>query len=400
MCGIVGYLGPRQASDVLLGGLARLEYRGYDSAGIAIHSEDGIVIARKVGKLNNLAEAIGASPLAGTVGIGHTRWATHGRPSEENAHPHADCTGKVVVVHNGIIENYLELREELAATGHVLRSETDTETVAHLVESYYEGDLAEAVERTVRRLHGSYALAVMHADEPDTIVAARKDSPLIIGEGEGETIVASDIPAVLEYTREVLVLEDGDVARVTPDGVVVHGEDGLEREPERMHVEWDLDAAEKGGYDTFMLKEINEQPKAIRETLRGRFDGDGTIQLSELAMSEAEIAAVERMFIVACGTSYHAGIVAKNLIETWARIPVPRETVQATFTEDALSQLREYHKFEKMAGWSNLTEDEFIGWAAEEQVRRWMDTVNTAVEVNKNKNVKKIIERDKKKGSI
>jgi glucosamine--fructose-6-phosphate aminotransferase (isomerizing) len=322
MCGIVGYLGPRQASDVLLGGLARLEYRGYDSAGIAIHSEDGIVIARKVGKLNNLAEAIGASPLAGTVGIGHTRWATHGRPSEENAHPHADCTGKVVVVHNGIIENYLELREELAATGHVLRSETDTETVAHLVESYYEGDLAEAVERTVRRLHGSYALAVMHADEPDTIVAARKDSPLIIGEGEGETIVASDIPAVLEYTREVLVLEDGDVARVTPDGVVVHGEDGLEREPERMHVEWDLDAAEKGGYDTFMLKEINEQPKAIRETLRGRFDGDGTIQLSELAMSEAEIAAVERMFIVACGTSYHAGIVAKNLIETWARIPV------------------------------------------------------------------------------
>ncbi|MBN2847195.1 MAG: glutamine--fructose-6-phosphate transaminase (isomerizing) [Coriobacteriia bacterium] len=322
MCGIVGYCGPRQASDVLLGGLARLEYRGYDSAGIAVAGGDGIAVTRRVGKLVNLAEAVAEAPLRGTVGIGHTRWATHGRPNEENAHPHTDCTGAVVVVHNGIIENYLELREELAATGHVLRSETDTETVAHLVESYYEGDLAAAVARAVKRLDGSYALAVMHRDEPAAVVAARKDSPLIIGVGEGELIVASDIPAVLEYTRDVLVLEDGDVARVTSGGAEVRGADGVVREPEHLNVEWDLDAAEKGGYETFMLKEIHEQPTAIRETLRGRMGADGTIQLSELQMTEAEIAAIERVFIVACGTSYHAAIVAKTLIEQWARIPV------------------------------------------------------------------------------
>jgi glucosamine--fructose-6-phosphate aminotransferase (isomerizing) len=239
-----------------------------------------------------------------------------------NAHPHTDCGGAVAVVHNGIIENYLELREELAANGHVLRSETDTETVAHLVESYFEGDITAAVAQTVKRLEGSYALAIMHAERPGTIVAARKDSPLIIGVGDGETIVASDIPAVLEYTRDVLVLEDGDVATVTGEGVVVRDAEGAQREPERLRVEWDLDAAEKGGYDTFMLKEIHEQPKAIRETLRGRVSADGTVQLSELTMSEAEIADIERVFIVACGTSYHAGIVAKTLIETWARIPV------------------------------------------------------------------------------
>ncbi len=322
MCGIVGYCGPRQASDVLLGGLARLEYRGYDSAGVAVAGADGIAVSRRVGKLANLAAAVAAEPVPGTVGIGHTRWATHGRPSEENAHPHTDCTGDIAVVHNGIIENYLELREELAATGHVLRSETDTETVAHLVESYYAGDLSDAVARTVKRLDGSYALAVMHRAEPDTIVAARKDSPLIIGVGDGETIVASDIPAVLEYTRDVLVLEDGDVAVVTEAGAIVRGADGAEREPERLFIEWDLDAAEKGGYETFMLKEIHEQPKAIRETLRGRMGSDGAISLSELAMTEAEIAAINRVFIVACGTSYHAGVVAKTLIEQWARIPV------------------------------------------------------------------------------
>ncbi|MDZ4167900.1 MAG: glutamine--fructose-6-phosphate transaminase (isomerizing) [Coriobacteriia bacterium] len=322
MCGIVGYSGPRQASDVLLAGLARLEYRGYDSAGLAIAGADGIAVTRRVGKLVNLAEAVATDPLVGTVGIGHTRWATHGRPSEENAHPHADCTGSVSVVHNGIIENYLELREELAATGHVLRSETDTETVAHLVESYYDGDLATAVARAVKRLNGSYALAVLHVDEPDTVVVARRDSPLIIGVGEGEMIVASDIPAVLEYTRDVLVLEDGDVAVVSAAAVVVRDANGEVREPEHLSVEWDLDAAEKGGYETFMLKEIHEQPKALRETLRGRMGADGIIQLSELAMSEAEIAAIDRVFIVACGTSYHAGIVAKTLIEQWARVPV------------------------------------------------------------------------------
>ncbi len=322
MCGIVGYHGPRQATDVLLGGLARLEYRGYDSAGIAVIGDYGIALLRRTGKLHHLAEAVSASPVTGTVGIGHTRWATHGRPTEENAHPHADCTGAIAVVHNGIIENYLDLREELAATGHVLRSETDTETVAHLVESYYEGDLAAAVARAVKRLHGSYAIAVVHAGEPGTIVAARQDSPLVIGLGKGETIIASDIPVLLDYTREVLVLEDGDVACVTAAGVVVRGADGAVREPERIHVEWDLAAAEKCGYETFMLKEIHEQPTAIRETLRGRMGADGIIQVSELAMSEAQIAAIDRVLIIACGTSYHAGIVAKTLIEQWARVPV------------------------------------------------------------------------------
>jgi glucosamine--fructose-6-phosphate aminotransferase (isomerizing) len=322
MCGIVGYRGPRQASEVLLAGLARLEYRGYDSAGMAVIGSEGLSVLRCTGKLHHLAEAVAAAPLSGMVGIGHTRWATHGRPTEENAHPHADCTGAIALVHNGIIENYLDLREELAATGHVLRSETDTETIVHLVESYYEGDLAAAVERTVKRLQGSYALAVVHAAEPGTIIAARQDSPLIIGVGDGETIVASDIPVVLEYTRDVLVLEDGDVAIVTAEGVTVRGADGSVREPERLRIEWDLAAAEKGGYETFMLKEIHEQPSALRETLRGRMGADGMIQLSELAMTEAEIAAIDRVFIVACGTSYHAGIVAKTLVEQWARIPV------------------------------------------------------------------------------
>ena len=263
--------------------------------------------------------------MTGSVGIGHTRWATHGRPSEDNAHPHADCTGRIAVVHNGIIENYMELREELAQSGHILRSETDTEAVAHLVEAYYDGDLAEAVRKAVKRLDGSYALGVVHLDEPDTVIAARKDSPLIIGIGEGENIVASDIPAVLEYTREILVLNDGQVATVKASGVLVVDESGDEVEPEMMHVEWDLDAAEKGGFEDFMLKEIHEQPKAIRETLRGRMGDDGQVQLSELEMTPEQVAAIDRVFILACGTSYHAGMVAKTLIETWARIPVEVE---------------------------------------------------------------------------
>ena len=323
MCGIVGYIGPRNASDVLLGGLARLEYRGYDSAGVAIIDAGQLSVARRVGKLINLRNALDASPVAGRVGIGHTRWATHGKPSEENAHPHVDCTGRIAVVHNGIIENYAELRSQLAAAGHILRSETDTETVAHLVESYFTGDLTEAVTRAIQDLEGAYALAVVHLDTPETIIAARKDSPLIIGIGDGETIVASDIPAVLEYTREVLVLHDGEIATVTPAGVTVHNADGvLVAEPEMMHVEWDLDAAEKGGYEDFMLKEIFEQPRAIRETLRGRMSDDGQILLSELGMTPEQVSAIDRVYIIACGTSLHAGLTAKHLIENWARIPV------------------------------------------------------------------------------
>jgi glucosamine--fructose-6-phosphate aminotransferase (isomerizing) len=323
MCGIVGYTGSRSAIDVLLGGLARLEYRGYDSSGIAVIDGGTLTVKRRVGKLVNLRNALETTPVAGRVGIGHTRWATHGRPSKENAHPHVDCTGRIAVVHNGIIENYVTLREQLAASGHILRSETDTETIAHLVESYFTGDLASAVARAIEDLDGAYALAVVHLNEPETIVAVRKDSPLIIGIGEGEAVVASDIPAVLEYTREVLVLHDGEVATVTPGGVVVR--DASHREvakPEMIHVEWDLDAAEKGGYEDFMLKEINEQPGAIRETLRGRLSDSGQIELSELAMTADQVAAIDRVYIIACGTSLHAGLSAKHLIEHWARIPV------------------------------------------------------------------------------
>ncbi len=321
MCGIVGYAGPRKASDVLMGGLARLEYRGYDSAGVAVIDEDGLQVVRRVGKLVNLSNVLEEHPVTGQVGIGHTRWATHGRPSQDNAHPHVDCTGKIAVVHNGIIENYMELRSELARNGHILRSETDTEVVAHLVEAYFDGDLAEAVRKTIGRLEGAYALGVVHVDHPSTIIAARKDSPLIIGIGQGENIVASDIPAVLEYTREVLALADGQIATVTASAVSVTDTSGEPVEPEMLHIEWDLAAAEKGGFEDFMLKEIHEQPRAIRETLRGRMC-DGEIQLSELDMTPEQVAAIDRVFILACGTSYHAGIVAKTLIEQWARVPV------------------------------------------------------------------------------
>jgi len=321
MCGIVGYIGSRRASDVLLSGLARLEYRGYDSAGVAIIEDRELSVMRRVGKLVNLRNSLEATPLSGSAGIGHTRWATHGKPSEENAHPHVDCTGRIAVVHNGIIENYIELREELRATGHILRSETDTETVAHLIESYYEGDLTAAAAKAIKRLEGAYALAIMHLDHPDTILAARKDSPLIIGAGEGENIVASDVPAVLEYTREIVALHDNQIAVVTADGIDVLDLALNEVEPEMMHVEWALEAAEKEGFDDFMLKEIFEQPKALRETLRGRMV-DGEIQLSELAMTPEQVAGIDRVFIIACGTSFHAGLVAKSLIEQWARIPV------------------------------------------------------------------------------
>ena len=321
MCGIVGYIGHRQASEVLLGGLARLEYRGYDSAGIACVTDDHLEVRRRVGKLINLSESVAEQPIVASVGIGHTRWATHGAPSETNAHPHVDCTGKIAVVHNGIIENYMDLRERLVAAGHTIVSQTDTEIVAHLIESHYTDDLFAAFTAAVRELDGAFALAVMHLDDPDTIVAVRKDSPLIIGVGQGENIVASDIPAVLDYTRDVIILEDLQLARVTADAVTVYDMDGNVVEPEHIAVEWDLEAAEKGGFEDFMLKEIHEQPVAIRETLRGRLV-DGAIELSELDMTPEQIASLDRVFIVACGTSYNAGLVAKTLVEHWSRTPV------------------------------------------------------------------------------
>jgi glucosamine--fructose-6-phosphate aminotransferase (isomerizing) len=322
MCGIVGYTGPDKASDVLLAGLSRLEYRGYDSAGLALQCPGGVQVVRCVGKLANLFDAVSENPPEGTCGIGHTRWATHGAPTESNAHPHADCSGKIALVHNGIIENYVELREELARSGHALRSDTDTEAIAHLVEASYEGDLTQAVRAAVERLEGSYALAVVHEEHPGTIVAARKDSPLIVGLGQAETLVASDIPAVLEHTRDVLVLEDGDLVTIDADGAAIFGIDEAGLSDRRIHVDWDLSAAEKGGYEDFMLKEIHEQPKAVRETLRGRMGPDGTIQLSELEMTQEQVASIDRLYFVACGTSYHAALIGKRLIEKWARIPV------------------------------------------------------------------------------
>jgi glucosamine--fructose-6-phosphate aminotransferase (isomerizing) len=319
MCGIVGYVGPKPAVSVLMDGLASLEYRGYDSAGVAILDGETLAVVRRVGKLANLRTALDGGAPEGVIGIGHTRWATHGAPSECNAHPHVDCTGRIAIVHNGIIENYMELREELQAAGHTFLSQTDTETIAHLVESYYHGDLADAVLKAVYRLDGSYGLTVVSTDHPDLIVAARKDSPLILGLGDGENFVASDIPAVLKHTREIGVLKDGQVAAITAEGVtLVAGDPTLEV----IHIDWDLAAAEKGGYDDFMLKEIFEQPRAIRETLRGRLAEDGTVQMSEIDMSPEQAASLERVFIVACGTSYHAGLIAKSLIERWARVPV------------------------------------------------------------------------------
>jgi glucosamine--fructose-6-phosphate aminotransferase (isomerizing) len=319
MCGIVGYVGPKPAVSVLMDGLSSLEYRGYDSAGLAILDGGSITILRRVGKLANLRSALELGAPEGIIGIGHTRWATHGHPNERNAHPHTDCTGRIAVVHNGIIENYVELRDELVAIGHEFKSQTDTETIAHLVESYYEGDLGAAVLKAIGRLDGSFALSVVHTDHADRIVAARKDSPLILGLGVGENFVASDIPAVLRHTREIGVLKDGQVVTITAEGVELIGGDP---EIEVLHVDWDLTAAEKGGYEDFMLKEIFEQPRSIRETLRGRLADDGTVQLSELAMSAQDASALDRVYIVACGTSFHAGLVAKSLIEKWARIPV------------------------------------------------------------------------------
>ncbi len=322
MCGIVGYIGPENATDILLEGLRRLEYRGYDSAGIAVIRGGEINIRRSVGKIVNLDEAIRDAPLEGSTGVGHTRWATHGKPSEENAHPHRDCTGKLVVVHNGIIENYRTLRQELAGAGHTMASETDTEVIVHLVESHFKGNLEEAVRETIRQLEGVYALAVMHADEPDTLVAARSGPPLVIGLGEGEMFIASDIPAVLHHTRQFIYLEDGQIASVTADNIRLTDLDGAEVAIDPVTVPWDPILAEKGGYKHFMHKEIHEQPQALADTLRGRyFEDGGKIALDDIDLDDAFLNGLERCFIVACGTSWHAGLVGQFLLEELAGIP-------------------------------------------------------------------------------
>ena len=324
MCGIVGYIGFNQASDFLLDGMAKLEYRGYDSAGIAvIGAENAIKIQKKVGRLANLEAIVKADPNEGTVGIGHTRWATHGRPSDMNAHPHSSEDGKFAVVHNGIIENYMPLKEELIAKGYHFKSETDTEVVAHLLEDMYDGDFVSTVRRMLDRVDGAYALEIICADEPDKIICTKKENPLVIGLGKGENFVASDIPAIINYTRDTYILNDGELAIVTRDNVSVFDRAGHAIDKEVFHVSWNAEAAEKGGYEHFMLKEIHDQPKAVRDTFGTHISEDGkTVIFDELNWTAEDVAAFNKILIVACGTAYHAGLVTKQYIENLARIPV------------------------------------------------------------------------------
>ena len=331
MCGIVGYVGKKSVVPIIIEGLRRLEYRGYDSAGIAVAGNgNGLQLRRAEGKLRNLEEAIRLKPLDGTYGIGHTRWATHGRPTEENAHPHRDCTGKIVVVHNGIVENYLSLKKKLMEEGHKFTTETDTEVIAHLVEKYSVSSengshrsLEDAVRQTVKQLTGVFALAVISTDEPNKIVAARNGPPAVIGLGNDEYFVASDVPAILYHTRDIFFLADGDMAIVTADGVQLTDFDGKPVVRQVQHVMWDPILAEKGGFKHFMLKEIYEQPRAVRDTTLGRVSQEtGHIFLDQMEISEAEFRAASKINIIACGTSWHAGQAGKFMIETLARVPV------------------------------------------------------------------------------
>jgi glutamine---fructose-6-phosphate transaminase (isomerizing) len=325
MCGIVGYIGPKKVVPVIIEGLRKLEYRGYDSAGIAVVNAAGTMeIRRAPGKLRNLEEAIQKAPLDGIYGIGHTRWATHGRPTEENAHPHRDCTGQYVVVHNGIIENYLELKEKLQKQGHKFVTETDTEIVAHLVEEYAKTlSFEEAVRRTLKDLRGIYSLVFLSAKDPQKLIAARIGPPSVIGLGEGEYFVASDIPALLEHTREIFFLADGDIAILSRDGVRVTDHDGNPLSRPSHHVAWDPIMAEKGGYKHFMQKEIFEQPRAVRDTILNRISQDtGKVFLDEMQITDQQFGGFEKVRIVACGTSWHAALAGKFMIEKLARIPV------------------------------------------------------------------------------
>ncbi|GBG55939.1 glutamine--fructose-6-phosphate aminotransferase [isomerizing] [Sporomusaceae bacterium FL31] len=323
MCGIVGYIGPNEAAPFLIEGLTKLEYRGYDSAGIAVFDGNRINVEKSVGRLGILEKKIESHQPQGHIGIGHTRWATHGRPSDVNSHPHTDCSGKFVVVHNGIIENYLTLKEQLIEKGHVFTSETDTEVVAHLVEEYYTGDLEAAVKKVLSVIEGSYSLVFMTEHEPDKIICTKQDNPLVIGLGEGENFIASDIPAIINRTRKTYILSDGEMAIVTKDSVWVQNRQGVPVTKKVFEVNWDAEAAEKGGYEHFMIKEIYEQPKAVRETMSARLaKDDSAILLDELKWNKHDIKAFKKIFIVACGTAYHAGVVGKYYIEKLARIPV------------------------------------------------------------------------------
>jgi len=322
MCGIVGYVGDKQAAPILLDGLEKLEYRGYDSAGLAIFEQDHIVAKKAKGRLKVLRELTkNGSTMPGTLGIGHTRWATHGEPSDTNAHPHLSKDGEVAVVHNGIIENYIKLREKMEQRGYTFQSETDTEVVTHMLHYYYKGNPLDAIIKVMHRVEGSYALGILFKDRPGELYAVRKDSPLIVGHTDGGSIIASDVPAVLNYTRDVIYIENEEIVRLTKDDIAIYNVDEEPILKDSVHIDWDAQAAEKAGYDFFMLKEIFEQPKAISDTFHGRIK-DGEIVIDELKLTDEEIKNYKRICIVACGSAYHVGVAAKYVIEGMARIPV------------------------------------------------------------------------------
>jgi len=331
MCGIVGYTGPREAGPILIEGLQRLEYRGYDSAGIALVDEEGdLFVEKKAGKLSNLQTAIADRTPHAAIGLAHTRWATHGRPNDLNAHPHQDCTGDITVIHNGIIENFSELRDGLEARGHTLTSETDTEAIAHLVEEAYQGDLGDAVRAALRQLEGAYALVVMHKGELSRLVGARQDVPLVVGLHGEESFIASDVAAILAHTNRIVFLEEGDVADVHPTGVEITDVDGNPRERAETTIDWTPEAAEKGGFDHFMAKEIHEQPEALRQCIAGRVTRDGRIRLEEIAGLDEQLRAATRIELVACGSAYYAALVGAAALQEWTGLPA-RATVGSEF---------------------------------------------------------------------
>lgn len=322
MCGIVGYIGKAQAAPILLDGLAKLEYRGYDSAGISVFDGENIQTVKTKGKIKDLRELThDGTDLAGTVGIGHTRWATHGEPSDVNSHPHVNASETIAVVHNGIIENYLELKNRLLAKGYVFQSETDTEVVTLMLDYYFDGDLLKTLSKVMSRIEGSYALGIINKDNPDEIIAVKKDSPLIVGLSEDGNYIASDIPAVLKHTRKIYILEDGEIVKLTRDNVTVYNQDLDVIEKEVTEIQWDVSAAEKGGYQHFMMKEIHEQPKAVRDTIFPRIKED-EVFIHELRMTDEQIKDLKKVFIIACGSAYHAGVTGKYVIEELSRIPV------------------------------------------------------------------------------
>ncbi|AOT71410.1 glutamine--fructose-6-phosphate transaminase (isomerizing) [Geosporobacter ferrireducens] len=323
MCGIVGYIGDKEATSVLIEGLSRLEYRGYDSAGIAVYDNGEVKVRKYKGRLSVLADNLEAEILTGKVGIGHTRWATHGEPSDRNAHPHTNVAGNIAVIHNGIIENYMKIKEWLIEEkGIEFKSETDTEVIAHLIDHFYEGDLLQAVFKTIEKMEGAYALGVICKEEPDKVIAVRKDSPLIIGLGEGENFIASDIPALLKYTRNMHLIENDEIVLLTKDEVKIFNELGQQMDREVFHVTWDAQAAEKEGYEHFMIKEIHEQPKGVSETLLRRLDKEDHIVLDGIKLTKEDLDKINKIYIVACGTAYHAGLVGRYAIEKFAKIPV------------------------------------------------------------------------------